>query len=182
MKIKSFKDILAENNQNSTSIQRTPGIIFDEISGGFGHLYLAIEKYIHLFEQSETKGKRLHESEDGNALKETIAYWTKYISERIAEIKPRAREEFNTSESQKRTRNINRYSYNINDILEENSNITNNSNVNFVERKQVYQKCQEYINLIPELNKIIEKHNNYFLSLEFPQNDQVIELVWSDFK
>jgi hypothetical protein len=195
MNIEESRKIVKErgyNTLNEYSPTRKPVIttrtadkIFDEISGGFIALAGSIEHfYIWSFEGSEIAGvTKIKESAEGDALKEEIKKRKKYVQHRINEIRPIATTEFDTALSAKRTKNINRFSRLVKDIKDDfnESSVLSNGAVIPPESHEVYRAFFSYINLIPELNKIIKKHNTYFSKLKPPRNDQVIEKVWNDF-
>jgi hypothetical protein len=138
---------------------RTMGIIFSELENGLGKLYIAIEKYNHFLEESEIKNQvRIRDATEGDLLKEQITIWTDYIQKRINELKAGAYTEFDTTVSAIKTRNINRYSLNINDIK---------------------TGILSYTNLINNLNEVIDSHNKHFQQIN--RTDQVIDLVWNNF-
>jgi hypothetical protein len=171
---KIFEEILTEESQDEN---KTADTIFSEIENGFGKLHILIEKYNNYFEKSEINGKiKIQESREGDLLKEQIKLWTEYIQSRIDDLKNKAKTEFDTELSARRTRNINRYSQNINaikiDIFSENT-IEANITIKSPESNEIYRQCFSYINLIKDLNKIIEKHNKYFTKLG--RQEQIID-------
>jgi gas vesicle protein len=162
------------------STSRTADVILDEIEHGLINLALNIEKLDHFYEGSEIKGvTQKRESSQGEDIKKAIKQWTEYVQERIDNIGPLFKTEFDTAVSETRTENINIFTANVqkfkNNIMKKNKVIANNEVVP-PESNEILRDCLAYNNLLTQLNNI-KKHNDYFKKLVPPRLDQVIEEV-----